>query len=379
MARRTTGHLHKRGGVWWLRYQLHGRRINESLDTGNKEEAEKIQRDRMAPLGAATYEARVRAIATRLEDAGQNILKVPDAIPLSELWTRFPYDHTVSARKRMSRELSPRSVAHHQAICKGFVSSSPKQYIHEVTVIDAHDYSKKLKTTVTPKTHNYHMEVMQVIFRLAGVKTNPFAGVQLLEEKPAPRECLEEEDIRKVMNTATGEMRILLMTMLYTGLRLGDAVNLEWDRHVHWKERTISRITGKTKDVVSFPILPPLQKALEAIQDKSGLLCPALSAVYTRDQSGVSKRVRQHLQSCELVTAGEKTGRKRRSNVQGAHSFRHTFITFCARAGVPVSAVQAWVGHHSAMVTQIYQHWRPQDFTKLFAGAIPDVNKQPKR
>lgn len=48
--------------------------------------------------------------------------------------------------------------------------------------------------------------------------------------------------------------------------------------------------------------------------------------------------------------------RKKKANVYGFHSFRHSFVSFCAKAGVPMPVVQSIVGHGSPAITRHYIH-----------------------
>jgi len=52
------------------------------------------------------------------------------------------------------------------------------------------------------------------------------------------------------------------------------------------------------------------------------------------------------------------------------HDLRHTFGTTMARAGVPVTTIQAWMGHADIQTTQIYMHYAPAHGD---AGAIDDA------
>ncbi|MFM1551463.1 MAG: tyrosine-type recombinase/integrase [Lentisphaeria bacterium] len=40
----------------------------------------------------------------------------------------------------------------------------------------------------------------------------------------------------------------------------------------------------------------------------------------------------------------------------GFHSLRHSFVSFCANAGVPLSTVQKLIGHGSPAMTRHYHH-----------------------
>jgi integrase len=41
------------------------------------------------------------------------------------------------------------------------------------------------------------------------------------------------------------------------------------------------------------------------------------------------------------------------------HELRHTFGTSMARAGKPVTTIQAWLGHSDLKTTQRYMHYAP--------------------
>lgn len=55
------------------------------------------------------------------------------------------------------------------------------------------------------------------------------------------------------------------------------------------------------------------------------------------------------------------------------HDLRHTFGTTMARAGVPVGAIQAWMGHANLSTTQIYMHYAParEDAARIDAAFSP--------
>ena len=48
--------------------------------------------------------------------------------------------------------------------------------------------------------------------------------------------------------------------------------------------------------------------------------------------------------------------RKLAANVYSLHSFRHTFVSFCANAGVPLAVVAEIVGHGNPAMTEHYSH-----------------------
>jgi hypothetical protein len=65
----------------------------------------------------------------------------------------------------------------------------------------------------------------------------------------------------------------------------------------------------------------------------------------------------------------------------GAHSFRHTFVSFCARAGVPLAIVKQIVGHGSPAMTEHYFN-ASKEAKQAAIEALPDIGadvpQQPK-
>ena len=55
MGRRATGSIRKRGGVWWLRYNAHGRRVEETSGTGDERAARSMLAQRKRELAEGTW------------------------------------------------------------------------------------------------------------------------------------------------------------------------------------------------------------------------------------------------------------------------------------------------------------------------------------
>jgi len=158
--------------------------------------------------------------------------------------------------------------------------------------------------------------------------------------------------------------------MLYTGLRVGDAVTLDWTSISHGR---IIRRMAKTSRDVAFPIHSVLAAVLNEVPEgqRKGYVCPELAAEYLKDHTRISKRIRAHLEACELTCVEEGKDRQKQIPRLGAHAFRHAFITECARAGVPEGAIRDWVGHASVEITRIYAHWAGRESDQRILAALP--------
>ena len=74
---------------------------------------------------------------------------------------------------------------------------------------------------------------------------------------------------------------------------------------------------------------------------------------------GVQEDVRKIIHcaiGCPTTADSLPDHRACRANRYSLHSFRHTFVSFCANAGVPLDVVAAIVGHTSSAMTRHYAH-----------------------
>ena len=93
----------------------------------------------------------------------------------------------------------------------------------------------------------------------------------------------------------------------------------------------------------------------------------------------MSKAVTKHFGDLGLSTQETVKGLKRKVSKRGFHSFRHSFITECARADVPVGAIQKWIGHKSEDVTRIYEHWKKDQQEEQVIRALPSFAGDDKK
>ena len=166
------------------------------------------------------------------------------------------------------------------------------------------------------------------------------------------------------------EMRVLLTLCCWTGCRGQDGCLMRWS-NVDLEQGVITYIPRKTANKtnnreVSLPLHPDLAAALNdamAFRDrnrsKEDYIIPSIAERYLRNPSGVQDDVQKiiHCATGEAVTAEScSEHRVYRANRYSLHSFRHTFVSFCANAGVPLDVVATIVGHGNPAMTRHYAH-----------------------
>ena len=383
MARTTKGRIFQRGKVWYVQYYLTGRQVVQSLRTTDKRVAQRLADERLAGLRIADKKEQAKAAAARLVSLDDELVKWHEdhrpRLLLADVWNRYPY--TSSTRGSATRALKPRVAAGNRGTWETFLgwlaeSKPAAQTVEDVTQDDAKAYSAYCldSAKLGARGHNKRIEVCRVMFRSAGVDTNPFTAVRRQAERSEHRDALTMPEIESIIATANGEPRLLVLIGMFTGLRLGDAVTLSWE---NIRDGKLFKTTAKTGKDISIRLLPVIAEELNKLLHPSsgnGYIMPGLANQYVKDPQAVSKLVRAIFEDCGIQVTEGMEGRKRAVSRRGFHCLRTSFISICARAGVPVGAIAEWCGH-SPEVNRIYQRWAGKETDDRIQSAPDGVAK----
>ena len=193
------------------------------------------------------------------------------------------------------------------------------------------------------------------------------------------RRELTVEELGRVCSSLSGEMRLLFAIGIYTGLRLGDAVKIEWG-NIDLVRGMISLVPHKTrKHTNGKPVQIPLHVTLASMlaevptEERTGFVLPELAAMYNHDAASVSKRIQAVFETNGIKTTSSVKSESGRAQIDvGFHSLRHTFVSLSANAGVPLAIVQAIVGHSNPAMTRHYFHESEQAL-KSAVAALPAI------
>ena len=397
-GRRVSGHLYKRAGssIWWVKWQSGKKPYYQSTGETSKPKAREKADQILDPFKAQEEADTLATIVARMrkeESVAQKTADITNRIKLSEVWRRFPYDRSQPRRARgQVRALSPMNIAQNKRDWEQFVDWAAEHHktakaMQDVTPEIAQSYSDYLfnRKKVTAGRHNKLITTCNVMYRLAKVPS-PFAEVTKykLPKEAEHREPFTVEQVQKLIGAAEGELRGLLTVLYFTGLRAGDAVQLQHKNRVVVQKigsapvRKIFLKTAKTGADINIIEHPLLTKMLAEVCGDStkGPLFPELAAAYQRDPHLIIKRFNRLMARAfgkDFERTEERTGIGVLAIARfGMHSFRHSLATHCATAGVPIAIVQKWLGHASSMITRAYQHVGTEDQERVVA-AIPKL------
>jgi integrase len=155
------------------------------------------------------------------------------------------------------------------------------------------------------------------------------------------------------------ELRDLATILLDTGLRLGEAICLQWS-DVHLTPAGNARYgwlrvrDGKTKNAKrTVPLTTRVNEVLAKRQEKT-----KSEWVFPGDTDGRPLRdtsvAHMHTRTCRPLIDGKKTERFPGEFV--LHSLRHTCLTRLGEAGADAFTIMRLAGHSSVTISQRYVH-----------------------
>lgn len=367
--------LYRRGGVWWVSHGTGAGRLRQSTGEADYQKAQDKAREICAPAmlrsqasrieAAARQSASLRAAAAEAEGRG---------VTWEEAWRRFPRcgrggeERGKGTMDDYARRW--RSFAGEMAL-RGFARPGdvPREAAREWLL------SRGARARV------YLHTVLGAVYRACGLEP-PFgerprrkAGA-VVHRQPLTREqvraLLEACDAAAARRDApriSPEYRPMLLTMLYTGLRLGDAATLTAgmvDVEGGWLERRMA----KTGRAVRFPLHPALLAELAPRAEaagEGGELFPDLAQIQRHGQGGLSKQIHRLMRAAGILDGAHAPGEF------CAHCLRTTFASMCAERGVPLGVIQSWLGHASQEVTRIYARVEDMRAKAAAIARLPDL------
>jgi len=391
MAKRHSGHLFKRGNVFYCFWRVNGRAFSKALfdkagkHITTKRKAKTAQAALMASFVVSDEVSALASIAAKLEDRKDELVRIEDRLnpPLSiaKAWDAF----LQMPDRPDSGESTLRQYQFQFDQFEAWMKErhADKVALRDVTGEIVAEYAAHLfKRGVSPNTYNKHLNLLTLVFRVltdkAKLTKNTWQNIQRKRLVPQGRRELTIEELKKVCESATGEMRLLLALGVFCGLRLGDCATLRWCE-VDLQRGIIRRIPMKTARRNSKPVLIPIHSTLRMLLGevppgkRSEYVLPETVEQYQRHADTVTDRIQAHFKNCGISIhkpgTGQGTGQRAVVEV-GHHSLRHSFVSLCRASNAPLAVVEAIVGHSNPAMTRHYTHVGE-------AAAIAAVNSLP--
>ena len=404
----------KQGGAWYYEFMHHGKRHYGTCEgAASKREAEAFEKTVREKAAQAAGLKSVKALyETFREDlTGGKQITLDEAFELAERKprSRMPGEKYAAVKRAVWADfLAFMHGEHSEAVnladvtdaqAQEYIATLQKTGRYDKTVSYSRGAGRKARTITAQKaegalsarTVRLHQTVCAEVFTLlakdAGIQDNPFSGIRRAKADAKTREAFTPEELQTIFDNLDGFTRPLFMLAVWTGLREGDICTLKWG-DVDLDRRLITRETRKTGAVVQIPISDQLYSLLSSTPRAAGsdYVFPKHAEMYLKNPDGVSYRVKKYLEGLGIQTTRKPDGRTRAISTKDLHSCRHTFCYYAGLAGIPLSVVQAIVGHMSPAMTAHYSaHASIEDKRRgmrrlSFApAALPEHEEEPER
>jgi integrase/recombinase XerD len=182
--------------------------------------------------------------------------------------------------------------------------------------------------------------------------------IQWPRTQSAPREsrCFSAQEVETILASATGWPRVMFCLMAWAGLRIGEALGLDWS-HVDWTgcllrlrqqaSRGQLRVLKSYTSMADLPMDPRLQSVLADFWRQAG--SPAHGLLFSRH--GEPRRA-QGVTACYLTPLLRRLGIAH----AGLHAFRHSFCRSLWAAGADAASVMRLMRHSNLNQTLKYTH-----------------------
>jgi integrase len=185
------------------------------------------------------------------------------------------------------------------------------------------------------------------------IAANPFKKVQKPKTSELQPLFFTRDEMRSLLKfMQDGQLRNLSLTAVYTGMRLGELLNIQW-ADIDLVTRVIQirnteTFTTKSRKNRAIPIGEQLHSLFSEMKGAASSELVFHEGGKRLSGNGVSKQFKASVR------------RARINDKLHFHSLRHTFASWLVQDGVSLYEVQKLLGHSNIAVTQVYSHLQPE-------------------
>jgi len=192
------------------------------------------------------------------------------------------------------------------------------------------------------------------------ISVNPFTKVKFPKlSKSFPTFISEDEFLIILTNTPYHYLKDIFTVGFYTGLRLGELINMQWN----WIDFFQNHITVKCTD--DFQTKSKKERIVPMSEKVKSILISRFNLANHQPGEVVFYRIKGRMLHQETISKQFKEA-VRTSNLNEKihfHSLRHSFASLLVQRGVSLYVVKELLGHGDLATTQIYSHLQKDNLT----------------
>jgi len=346
---------------WWIKVYVRGKPMRVSSGSTDKKVAENIERTlRMGQGGGAPVDALHKLLDAicGAESADKNAIPIENIFTVYETFLKrtkkLIAPSTLASRSRVAARLEEwvRAVYPSAAVAERVDRACAVAFAESLMTDKRRKKAKKTGPTLKDKTRQNIIADLSAIWEglmrsTDSIKSNPWKLVRPDVHDSESGQPFTSEQVTAVLEAADEAGHgwgLACRIALYTGLRYGDVATLDW-KDVDLENSVIKTIPNKTarhKVVVEIPMAKPLLECFKQQKNREGDVLPGMAGYYPEQY--IPFKFREVLKLSKIE--GKYT----------FHSFRHTFRTRLAEAGISDEIAKRLGGWTNDKMADHYDH-----------------------
>ena len=258
------------------------------------------------------------------------------------------------------KEIDEETVIDFLAVATSGLSDASKKN-WRMGVLALFKYIEKQNSDESGHTHLFRIELKNWA-GLGGSRGDKLPSYMHDDELERFLEAIETTEFTPLVQA---KKRLLIKVILYTGMRVGEALTLKTKDMVLEDGFYTFRLTGKgNKQRITMIKESYIQKDLDEWRSVARFDSPLL--FFSRTGEALSQPYVSYIMDKILMTAGI------RKEKNGAHMLRHTFATRLYQRNKDLILVQEALGHASLNTSRIYTHF-DKDRLRCAAEVMDDL------
>jgi integrase len=326
--------IFKRGDTYYYEFVFNQKRYRESTHQGNQNVARTMESARRTALAKGEVGIKDKVAAPTLREFSDRFIK----------------------QIEMDCASKPQTIDFYRKKLKWLLNSKlADMRLDEIQTTDVESYKRLRRQSVSthkkpisPATVNRELSTLRRLLRMAHEwrELDRLPRVKLLRGEGS-REFVLSVDIEpKYLEALPAAMRDIAAVLIDTGLRVGEALKLEWGA-VNLRQSpgsiTVRAADSKNSKARTVSLTPRAHKILNGRRERSGL-------VFRKDDGSPLYHTWLDQQHAAVRTA------MKLPEEFVLHSLRHTFGTRLGEAGADAFTIMKLMGHSTVTVSQKYVH-----------------------
>ncbi|HYH21723.1 MAG TPA: site-specific integrase [Azospirillum sp.] len=318
--------IYKRGRFYWVKFQINGKRVQQSAKTASKAEALK-------------FLAKLQEEFRKLDPNGNPRHTVREAME------RFMIEHVPT--------LKPTTAAGYRYTVRLLHPHFAALFLDEVNRARLAEYvSARKRERVKPATIRRNLACLSSILSQAvnwdWLPYNPVRAFdkRTVRESKARIRYLTPEEYERLLKAAADYLRPMITLAVHTGMRADELLSLEW-RQVNLRRREITLEKTKTDLPRVIPLNDTAMGLLTSLPRH--LVSPYVFHKADGDRYG------------RIVAGFRNAVQRARIKDFRFHDLRHTYASWAVQNGMDLYRLSRILGHTTMAMTARYAHLQTDD------------------